>query len=107
MAASVETPYDLLQREEIELPDFVQFGGYNYRASTLAYLVRVWQYLYENSESIDLESYETTSDFETAHRDELLRLADGVGVSTVQAPMAQAHAVAIHEEGFEAWRTES
>lgn len=104
MAVPVETPYDLLRREEIELPDFIGLGGYHYRDCTLAYLVRVWQYLYENSESIDVDSYETTSAFETDHRQALFQRADGLNLSTLQAPTAQTAALAIQQEGFETWR---
>ena len=101
MCDPVETPSDLLRREEIELPDFIGLGGYHYRDCTLAYVVRVWQYLHE---SIDADSYETTGAFETNHRSELLSRADDLGVSTVQAQIAQSAAFHIQRKGFEKWR---
>ena len=102
MTPPVETPSDLLRCEEVELPDFILIGGYHYRDCTLAYMVRVWQYLHE---SIDADSYETTGAFETDHRHELLSRADDLGVSMVQAQVAQAAAFHIHRKGFETWRT--
>lgn len=105
MPESIETPYDLLRREEIELPDFIGMGGYHYRDCVLVYMVHVWQYLYENSESIDTDGYESAAAFEIDHREALLRRADGLGLSTLQAPTAQAAALAIQQEGFETWRS--
>ena len=99
MPDPIETPYDLLRREEIELPDFIGMGGYHYRDCVLVYMVRVWQYLHENA-----DGYGTTAAFESDHREALFRRADGLGLSTVQAPTAQATALAIHQEGFEPWR---
>jgi hypothetical protein len=104
MPEPIETPYDLLRREEIELPDFIGLGGYHYRDCILVYTVHVWQYLHENSESIDVDRYETAAAFESDNREALLRRADDIGLSIVQAPMAQAAALAIQQEGFETWR---
>ena len=106
MLEPIETPYDLLRRKEIELPDFINLGGYHYRDCVLVYTVRVWQYLYENAESIDIDGYETVAAFESEHQEPLLRLADGLGLSTVQAPTAQAAALAIQQKGFEPWRSQ-
>jgi hypothetical protein len=105
MPEPIETPYDLLQREEIELPDFIGMGGYHYRDCVLVYIVHVWQYLHENAETIDANGYETVAAFESDHREALLRRADGLGLSTVQAPTAQAAALTIQQEGFETWRS--
>jgi hypothetical protein len=106
MPEPIKTPSDLLRREEIELPDFIGLGGYHYRDCVLVYMVHVWQYLHENSDSIDVDGYETAAAFESDHREALLRRADGIGLSTVQAPAAQAAALAIQQEGFETWRAQ-
>jgi hypothetical protein len=106
MPDPIETPSDLLRREEIELPDFIGIGGYHYRDCVLVYIVRVWQYLRENTESIDADGYDSAAAFESDHREALLRRADGLGLSTVQASSAQAAALLIHQRGFETWRTQ-
>lgn len=106
MPDPIETPYDLLQREEIELPDFIGMGGYHYRDCVLVYVVRVWQYLHENADSIDADGYDSAATFESDHREALLRRADGLNLSTVQASSAQAAALLIQQRGFETWRTQ-
>ena len=67
-------------------------------------MVRFWQYPYENSESIDAEGYEPVTAFESDHERALLRRADGLGLTTVQAPAAQSATLRIQQEGFETWR---
>lgn len=106
MPDPIETPSDLLRREEIELPDFIGMGGYHYRDCILVYVVRVWQYLHENADTIDADGYESATAFERDHRDALLRRADGLGLSTTQAPTTQATALTIQQDGFETWRAQ-
>lgn len=97
----VATIDELLEMDSILFPNYVGDMPTNYRESCYAYTLRVWEWL----EKSDIEpgDFETVSELEAKHEGTLLQIAEGMGLTTTNAPAAQAEALEIFNRGYDEW----
>lgn len=96
----IETPNDLLNMDEIEIPDFMGLDSPLYLENTFRFTIRIWKFLHENNIDTTKHNPSTLND---EYRSDLDQLSHGLGISMMQYDGAAHAAITIHQNGFPEW----
>ncbi len=98
--SNIETPQDVIELDELEIPDWMGIVSPIYLECTFKATLRIWDFFQEENIDTGLLSQR---DLDKKYRNEMYDRLSGLGISSLQFTGATNAALKIHRDGFDEW----